>query len=728
MLALVTTTALALASPVTLKNPPSFLPITQPLLSQYLASAWSPDNSSLYLASPFSIDRFMTSKSRLDKAIYVQSREESEINTMAVTPSGNLVLGVGKKVIVLEYAAGSATVLKTLESHGTTITALVVSNDSTLIASASSNGVHIHDLLAPAKHKSLPLPTSAPRSVSTMTFHPHVRTRLLLGLGRDILVYDVDKPSAPVKSISIGRDVVGIACSPFSKTLVAVASTDSVSLVDLDKDKGLFKTVLSSEPITSITFSPEGAVIYLGMRDGLRILNLRELDKEMKRVSVGETGQGVLCLAVQKRLKTSASAVKPSISNPSANFSPVRARAKVASNVRSPLRPVAAAVPRKNGISSIKSSIAGTPKKQDFLETSTPTRRVSNRGAFSPSRNPISPHGGRSTESSITGALRSSVSTSRENIFDDASDTPMRLNTRAASSQKSRLLGIHAHPAESISTRLASMRTDKTRETRVASGSSTRSEITRTSSNLTVGTRTKGSSLKRAPSTISISSSKTRESARSKTPADEDEDARTEISSPDLPIDPVTPVADIKRQSARIVVEAQKPRVRTSVGRTRTETGSTGLSVIGTAKSRGSKDKGKDKEVNVDAEDAGKYEELNAVEEDEEEAQVTHERKLSMQVSPRRPVAQTWVPSPLRRNSGTFPMQSGASGAYELFRGLIVDMQTKNHADIKALHVDMLRMGRGLRQEMEEWGGEVKKLREENQRLREENDRLRRGY
>lgn len=727
MLALVTTTALALASPVTLKNPPSFLPISQPLLSQYLASTWSPDNSSLYLASPFSIDRFMTSQCRLDKAIYVQSREGSEINTMAVTPLGNIVLGVGRKVIMLEYAAGSAKVLKTLESHGTTITALVVSNDSMLIASASSKGVHIHNLLVPAKHTSLPLPTSAPRSVSTMTFHPHVRTRLLLGLGHDILVYDVDKPSAPVKCISIGRDVVGIACSPFSKTLVAVASTNSVSLVDLDKDKGLFKTVLSPELITSITFSPEGAAIYLGMRDGLRILNLRELDKEMKRVSVGETGQGVLCLAVQKRLKT-ASAVKPSISNPSANSSPVRARARVASNVRSPLRPVTAAVPRKNGISSIKSPISGTPKKQNSLETGTPTRRVSNRGAFSPSRNPISPHGGRSTESSITSALRGSVSTSRENIFDDASDTPMRLNARAASSPKSRLLGIHAHPAESISTRLASMRTDKTRETRVASGSSTRSEITRTSSNLTVGMRTKGSSLKRAPSTISISSSKTRESARSKTPANEDEDAHTEISSPDLPIDPVTPVADIKKRSARIVVEAQKPRVRTSAGRTRTETGSTGLNAIGTAKSRGSKDKGKGKEVDVDVEDAGKNEELNAVEEDEEEAQVTHERELSMQVFPRRPVEQTWVPSPLRRNSGTFPMQSGASGAYELFRGLIVDMQTKNHADVKALHVDMLRMGRGLRQEMEEWGGEVKKLREENQRLREENDRLRRGY
>jgi protein NEDD1 len=320
--------------------------------------------------------------------------------------------------------------------------------------------------------------------------------------------------------------------------------------------------------------------------------------------------------------------------------------------------------------------------------------------------------------------LRTRVSTSRENIFDDASDTPMRSNTRVTSSQKSGVLGIHAHPGESISTRLASLRTDKTRETRVASGSSARSEITRTSSNLSAGTKTKGSSLNRAPSTISISSSKTRDSAHSKTPTD---DARTDLSSPDFPIDPVTPVSDMKKQPAGITVEAQRPRVRPSAGRPRTETGSTGIGVIGTGKSRGSKNKGKE-EVNVNTDDAGKCEELNAVEEDEEEVQIAHERELSMQISPRGSAAHTWVPPPLRRTSGTFPMQSGASGAYELFRGLIADMQAKNHADMKALHVDMLRMGRGLRQEMEEWGGEVKKLREENERLREENDRLRRGY
>jgi protein NEDD1 len=324
MLALITTTALTLASPVTLKNPPPLLPTSQHLPHQYFTSVWSPDNSSLYLASPFSIDRFILVENRLEEGVHVQSSEEDEITAVSVSASGNLVLGIGRKVVVVEFATGTRNMLKTFESHATAINALAVSNDSTLIASASSKGVHIHDLVVPAKHTSLRLPTNASKSVNTLMFHSHVRTRLLLGSGCNILVYDVAKPSAPLKSINIGQDIVDIACSPFSKTLVAVASTGSVNLVDLDKEKGyvkykhmilynmttlctilahrLFKTVLCPESITSITFSPEGAAIYIGTQDGMMILNLRELDKEMKRVLITGAEQGIVCLAVQVRI------------------------------------------------------------------------------------------------------------------------------------------------------------------------------------------------------------------------------------------------------------------------------------------------------------------------------------------------------------------------------------------------------------------------------------------
>lgn len=327
----------------------------------------------------------------------------------------------------------------------------------------------------------------------------------------------------------------------------------------------------------------------------------------------------------------------------------------------------------------------------------------------------------------VAGVPRARISTSQENIFDDARGAPARSAARASSSQKAGLLGVRANPGESISARLASLHV---KETRVTSSSSTRSDVTRTSSNLNAGAKNAGSSLKRAASTISIPSSKTRDTARSKIPVNEDEDMHADLSSPDLPMDPITPVSSAQnfknQQAAGMTAEAQETRVMAGEGRARTETTSKGLGKNGAAKSSGSKDKGKGKAVDVEA--AHDADACTKAEEDEEgAAQQARERELSMQVSPRRPTASTWVPSPLRP-SNTFPMHSGASGAYELFRGLIADMQAKNHADVKALHLDMLRMGRGLRQEMKEWGEEVTKLREENVKLREENERLRKGH
>lgn len=323
----------------------------------------------------------------------------------------------------------------------------------------------------------------------------------------------------------------------------------------------------------------------------------------------------------------------------------------------------------------------------------------------------------------IVGVPRARISTSQENIFDDACGTPVRSAARTSSSQKAGLLGVRADPGMSISARLASLQ----KETRVVSSSSARSDVTRTSANLSAGAKNGGSSLKRAASTISISSSKTRDTARSRIPANEDEDIHADLSSPDLPMDPITPVSGAKnfknQQAAGMTAGAQKTRVMAGEGRARIETTSKGLGIIGAAKSSGSKDKGKGKEVDVEVAHACK----KAEEDEEGAAQQARECELSMQVSPCRPTASTWVPSPLRP-SNTFPMHSSASGAYELFRGLIADMQAKNHADVKALHLDMLRMGRGLRKEMEEWGGEVTKLREENVKLREENERLRKGY
>ncbi len=132
----------------------------------------------------------------------------------------------------------------TFDTHKTPITSLSLSNDASLLASTSVRSIHVHNLTL-ASHTVLRGIPSGSDSITTCAFHPHLRTRLLVGLGSQLLVYDTTRPSGPAKIIDIDKDkknlgqVVAVTCSPFSKTLVAVAcSGGTVALVDLEKEKG----------------------------------------------------------------------------------------------------------------------------------------------------------------------------------------------------------------------------------------------------------------------------------------------------------------------------------------------------------------------------------------------------------------------------------------------------------------------------------------------------------
>jgi len=121
------------------------------------------------------------------------------------------------------------------------------------------------------------------------------------------------------------------------------------------------------------------------------------------------------------------------------------------------------------------------------------------------------------------------------------------------------------------------------------------------------------------------------------------------------------------------------------------------------------------------------------------------QRNLSMEISPRRvpqpwaqtaPHSQAAIPSPLRVLSSP---SSSASAAHNFLRTIIADVmydyQRETKAEMMGIHLDLVRMGRGLKKELREVaeggiGGlvEVERLREENRLLKEENERLRRGY
>ena len=108
---------------------------------------------------------------------------------------------------------------------------------------------------------------------------------------------------------------------------------------------------------------------------------------------------------------------------------------------------------------------------------------------------------------------------------------------------------------------------------------------------------------------------------------------------------------------------------------------------------------------------------------------------MAIQLSPRRPVQQSAPPfqnSPLRQAISN----SSAGSAQELLRGVVreamYDFQRETRTELKNLHLDLVRAGRGWKQElrllMDEYIGDLRDLRDENKRLREENERLRRGY
>jgi protein NEDD1 len=239
MLAVSTTDALSIIDPTTLKNIPPSISTGQPFSSPPIASIWSQDNSTFFVAFSDSIHQYSCSGANSNEVYSTMDR----ITSLIAKDKGQaLIFGESNKIQVLEYGSGSGKITQSLVSHKSPVNALSLSNDSTLLASISSSAAHVHNLSLGSHTVLRGLPQSSGQ-ITTCAFHPHSRTRLLLGMGRQVLIYDTTRPSGPMKAIlmsdATSGEIVGLTCSPFSKTLVAVATSGgNVGLVDLDKEKG----------------------------------------------------------------------------------------------------------------------------------------------------------------------------------------------------------------------------------------------------------------------------------------------------------------------------------------------------------------------------------------------------------------------------------------------------------------------------------------------------------
>ncbi|KAF8559867.1 WD40 repeat-like protein [Imleria badia] len=762
MLAIITQNGTSLIDPTNFKNSSSNSFPTSSSLECFM-NAWSPDNSQLYMANSSSIKRYTPSESLLEELYH----GSDTVTCLAMKDKSSLLFfAAANKVWSLDCTESPGKVLSSLEPHKHTVTGISISNDGTLLASVSASAVFVHNLTLSSHTQLKGLPDKKP--VNCCLFHQHSR-RLLLGIGRDLFIYDTTRPGGSLKTVRIpgGGDIVGVAASPFSKTLVAtVTCNGDVVLVDLDKDNGVLKTVNVKTPLTCCAFTAEGAAIYLGTESGkLLILDLRSLEKEPKSFTIGDGTDPIKAINVQRKFKshrgdtasvkvkssstgvTTSSPQRPASSTRTASTSSVVA----GSGVKSPVRVTVASKIRGGG--------GVTPKKKLFSPARTPLSEAKNLGLDAQLATSRSP-----TLSRRVKPLRLQRSEEQEENRESQARPPSptsrgitelanaRQRTKPTSSHKTGQdvgrLGLGSAP-ESISGHLAAMRVRSgppsdggPRDEGDRPKYTARRIISESAETGAIGRKLRSASTSDAHNKLSSSKAvngiivRTQQQQERRSTTPDNSDDRLDLSSPELPREPVTPVSLGKNPTKAPLASAAC-----------TGDGVLGLSspeVAKWTKSKAQKGKGKEKVVEVkktrfaqhpdDKESCGE----NGESEDEGSPEIVvdgrQDEELSLQVSPRRPTAApAWLQSPHRPSAANMNVNAAAQDFLRnIVHDVMYDFQRETKAEMMGLHLDLVRMGRGWKQElreiMEEWNGEIQELKAENRRLKEENERLRRGY
>ncbi|KAG8217793.1 WD40-repeat-containing domain protein [Butyriboletus roseoflavus] len=681
--------------------------------------------------------------------------------------SNIIFFATANKVWSLDCTHSPGKVLPSLEPHKNAVTRISMSNDGTLLASTSASAVFVHDLTLSSHTQLKGLPNRKP--VTCCLFHPHSR-RLLLSIGPDVFVYDSMRPSSPSKTVHIprGGEIVGVSASPFSKTLVAaVTSNGDVALVDLDKDNGVLKAVNVKTPLTCCAFTAEGAAIYLGTQSGkLLILDLRSLETEPKSFTIGDGSASIKAINVQGKIKShltdtarvkakssSAAVVRSSPRRSASSMRTTSTGSVVASpGIKSPVRVTIATKIRGGG--------GITPKKKPFSPVRTPLSEthnlrldaqptVSRSPTLSCRVNPLR-QGSKEQEEKRDTQARPPLPTSR-GLTEPVN---VRQRTKPSSSYKMgqgvERLGLGSAP-ESISGHLAAMRVrsgpplngdprDKdnqpnTMRHRIISESVESTSIGRQLRSTSAGSAQSKVSSSKAVNGVVHPQQKQRRSA---TPDDSGD--RIDLSSPELPRGPVTPISLGKNIAKAPLASASgsgigvlgltSPEVaRWAKGKSQKEKGKEAVSEAKKTRFAQHPDAGELSGGGDESEDEGGPGILADERQDEE-----REQELSLQLSPCRPTAlPNWLQSPHRPSAANLNMNAAAQDFLRsIVHEVMYDFQRETKAEMMGLHLDLVRMGRGWKQElreiMEEWNGEIQELKAENRQLREENKRLRRGY
>ncbi|KAH9079276.1 WD40-repeat-containing domain protein [Lactarius deliciosus] len=782
------------------RGPPTLAPTCPVPLSSYVASVWSPDNASLYVATTDSLARY-DSFGTLVKSLWPLSdsdapTDHNRISGLVLKDKGTLILSMGSSVHLVEHsssASSSTKIVQTLPTHldPDPILALSLSHDGTLLTVASKSAVVVHNLALGVQTALRGLPGP----VGVCTFHTHSRVRLLLGIGHNLVIYDITRPSGPSRIASIGDgvggSVIGVACSPYSKTLLAVACHEGyIALVDLDKELSIIRSFRYDITVTSLLFSNDGATLYVGTEDGdLLVQTLRSKDTP-KTIAVGDQGCRVEGLAIAKMSKLSTEV--NSRTTGSLNNKPLTYH-----DVNSPARSPVTKAPYPTSLKKSTSDNAEASKLPPKSDTPPVRKRVNSATALG-NRKIVSSVRSIFANEPIAADPATPAMKANKGCVTTTPPSPPPVSTTPTSKPPSRL-SVRSKPASQVSPATLSVPGSRVRQ-RTVSGSTrntsgpevkpgnlTTPRVTpraRTTSapksvaNLSPQTprqRTKQATspvqstaprLPTSPPTISVSSRRmpaaaargaaasggqVRETVRQRTTSAV---SRTSTTRARSPVPPVPRVPSLARSTSTRTPSPElsmtsllRDTVPPFPMKKQDQPRKKGLSVLGLATpeverwiARKDSEKGDVIKFPIDggeedeAEGAGKLGGIRVEEEVVEQGNATEARRLrtlSMQITPRK---SAWAASPLRHSIAEgSPGLNGVKGLlHALISDAMLDFRQETRSEIVGLHLDLVRMGQSWRKEMrtamQEYVGDLKELREENRKLREENERLRRGY
>ncbi|KAH7339673.1 hypothetical protein B0J17DRAFT_716676 [Rhizoctonia solani] len=275
--------------------------------------SWSHDASTVFVASGGSVSAYdPTSGSWLRDVI----REGeggiggAKLGAMAVldgpdSPGLMLALAKGPRAVVFDTEARRAVL--TIEGHKSSIQAMSVACDQSLLATFSTDATMITTI----SQQSTTVLRGAPAGATTAAFHPSRRTTLLILSPKGLHVFDTAKGGAPIRTIPISK-VEGtggsIAFSSSTASLVAVAlpgRDGRIVLLDIDKDSSLLKKFNVEENVTAMSFSHDGATIIVTSETGRVVpLNLRSTDPPGQPVTVDPAGGRIGGMALVADMST----------------------------------------------------------------------------------------------------------------------------------------------------------------------------------------------------------------------------------------------------------------------------------------------------------------------------------------------------------------------------------------------------------------------------------------